>query len=136
MVLYLTIFNREAKDWLNQDIRIGYDRSDNQLNEDFKPEWHHFFPKGVLKKHDIDDSKINILSNIVILNEKANRTFTSKEPTEYLKVQKVKRERLVEQLIPTDEDHWQVSNYDKFLEKRASDLADESNKWMDKLKNG
>ncbi|GAB6283299.1 MAG: DUF262 domain-containing protein [Ignavibacterium sp.] len=136
LVLYLTIFNNEAKDWLYQDIRIGYDRSENRLNEGFKPEWHHFFPKRVLKKHNIDDSKINILSNIVILNEKANRVFTSKEPTEYLKMQNVETERLVEQLISTDENLWQVGNYDKFLEERASNLADVSNKWMDELKNG
>ncbi|MCM8826891.1 MAG: DUF262 domain-containing protein [Candidatus Omnitrophica bacterium] len=136
LVLYLVIFNKEAKDWLYQDIRIGYDRSDNKLNEGFKPEWHHFFPTRVLKKQDIDDSKIDILSNIVILNEKANRTFTSKEPTEYLKVQNVKMERLIEQIVPTDENLWRVSNYDKFLERRASDLADEVNKWMEELKNG
>jgi len=136
LVLYLLIFNNEAKDWLYQDIRIGYDRSENRLNEGFKPEWHHFFPKRVLKKHDIDDSKINTLSNIVILNEKANRVFTSKEPTEYLKVQNVKTERLVEQLIPTDENLWQVGNYDKFLEERASNLADVSNRWMEEFKNG
>lgn len=136
LVLYLTIFNKEAKDWLYQDIRIGYDRSENMLNEGFKPEWHHFFPKRVLKNHVIDDSKINILSNIVILNEKANRTFTSKEPTKYLKEKNVKPERLTEQMVPTDKKFWHVSNYEKFLEKRASDLAEEANKWMGKLKNG
>ena len=136
LVLYLIIFNKEAKDWLYQDIRIGYDRSENKLNEGFKPEWHHFFPKQVLKKHVIDGLKINILSNIVILNEEANRTFTSKEPKKYLKVHNVEMERLTEQIIPTNEKFWLVSNYAKFLEKRASDLAEEASKWIYKLKNG
>lgn len=36
LILYLVIFKNEAKDWINQDIRIGYYRSDNQLNEGFK----------------------------------------------------------------------------------------------------
>jgi len=136
LVLYLLIFSNEAKDWLYQDIIIGYDRSENRLNEGFKPEWHHFFPIKILEKYSIDDSKINALSNIVILNEKANKTFTSKEPKEYLKVQNVRKERLVEQLIPTDKNLWEVGNYDKFLQERASNLANAANRWMEELKNG
>ncbi len=103
LVLYLTIFNRKAKDWLYQDVRIGYDRSENALNEGFKQEWHHFFPKKFLEGNNVDESKINLLTNIVVLNEKANRTFTSKEPKEYLKTRNVGIERLTEQIVPTDE---------------------------------
>jgi hypothetical protein len=136
LVLYLTIFSNKAKDWLYQDITIGYDRSENCLNEGFKPEWHHFFPIKILREHGIDDSKINALSNIVILNEKANKTFTSKEPKEYLRVQNVEMQRLVEQLIPTDQNLWEVGNYDKFLQERASYLAKAANRWMEELKNG
>lgn len=96
LVLYLIIFKNEAKDWISQDIRIGYDRSENQLNEGFKPEWHHFFPKKVLMSNKVDESKVNSLANIVVLNEKANRTFTSKEPKEYLNKNNVETQRLTE----------------------------------------
>ncbi len=138
LILYLVIFDKEAKDWINQDIRIGYDRSENILNVGFRPEWHHFFPKSVLRKHvkNFEDIKINSISNIVILNEKANRIFTSKAPKEYLKAHNVGIDRLKEQLIPDDPDLWEVENYDKFLEKRAAALAEEANKFMDKLQNG
>jgi hypothetical protein len=43
LVLYLTAFDSEAKDWVNQDVRIGFDKEDNEINEGFKPEWHHIF---------------------------------------------------------------------------------------------
>lgn len=135
LILYLTIFKNEAKDWIEQDLKIGYDRSDNQLNEGFKPEWHHFFPKKVLKGQ-FDETKINALANIVVLNEKANRTFTSRKPQEYLETYKVKNKRLTEQLIPTKEVLWQIERFEDFLEKRASDLSDASNKFMKELKKG
>jgi len=106
---------------------LGYDRSDNQLNEGFKPEWHHFFPRKVLKAHNVDESKFDLLANIVILNEKANRTFTSKEPKEYLTKHNVEQQRLSEQLIPIDENLWQVGRYGDFLEKRALTLAEKAN---------
>jgi len=134
LILYLVVFKNEAKDWIYQNIRIGYDRSDNKLNEGFKPEWHHFFPKKLLKKHNVDESKINLLANIVVLNEKANRAFSSKEPAEYLRSHNVDVQRLREQLIPVDASLWKIENYDKFLEKRAIDLAEEANKFMNELK--
>jgi len=134
LILYLVIFKNEAKDWMHQNINIGYDRSENQLNEGFKPEWHHFFPKKFLKKHNADESKINLLANIVVLNEKANRTFTSKEPEEYLRIHSVDDQRLKEQLIPVDDGLWKIENYDTFLDKRAFDLADASNQFMNELK--
>lgn len=136
LVIYLTIFEKEAKDWIDQDVRIGYDRTDNQLNEGFKPEWHHFFPKKVLRSGGVDDSKVNLLANIVVLNEKANKTFTSKKPKDYIEKHKVEIDRLIEQSIPTDENLWQVGQYEGFINKRASDLAKAANSLMEEFKNG
>ncbi len=136
MMLYLTIFDRKAHDWINQDIRIGYDRSDNLLNEGFKPEWHHFFPKKILKEEGVDETKMNALANIVVLNERANRRFTSKKPSEYLHEYRVSEERLIEQLVPTFGELWEVSNFDKFLVERARKLADSANAFMRNLRAG
>lgn len=133
LILYLTVFERQAKDWIYQDIRIGYDRSINQLNEGFRPEWHHFFPKKVLRDR-FDEAKINALANIAVLNEKANRTFTSKEPKIYLTKYEVQTDRLIEQLVPSDESFWEIDRYEEFLERRASDLAEASNSFMGKLR--
>ena len=51
LILYLTVYNSKAKDWINQDVRIGFDREDNEINEGFKPEWHHIFPSSAWCNH-------------------------------------------------------------------------------------
>lgn len=122
LILYLTVFNAQANDWISQDVRLGFDREDNELNEGFKPEWHHFFPRKVLKGN-FDDSLIDSIANIVVLNEKANRSFSGKPPKEYLKEHCVSRERLDEQAIPSD-DYLVLERFKDFLRLRAEKLAD------------
>ena len=75
LIFYLTVFNAQAKDWINQDVRLGFDREDNELNEGFKPEWHHIFPRKILKGN-FDDNLCDSFANIAVLNEKANRSFS------------------------------------------------------------
>ena len=133
LMLYILAFKNKAKDWIYQDIRIGYDRTDNEINQGFKPEWHHFFPKKILRDR-FEESKINALANIVVLNEKANRAFRSKEPKKYLKEYNVRQERLREQLIPTEESFTEIDRYEKFLQQRASNLAKASTEFMKELR--
>jgi len=133
LVLYLIAFSNNAKDWINQDVRIGFDRSDNQLNEGFKPEWHHFFPRKVLKDK-ADDAYINSLSNIVVLNEKANRSFSSKPPTQYLEEYKVSEQRLNEQMVPASKALFHIEKFDDFLTQRATLLAKKATTFFKALK--
>jgi len=133
LMLYLIIFRSGAKDWQNQEVRIGFDKSEGRLNEGFKPEWHHFFPKRVLRGAKIEDERINTLGNIVVLNERANRTFSSKEPRKYLEEYNVDDKRLVEQFVPVDEKLMDVSQYEQFIEARASALADASQDYLKDL---
>ncbi len=132
LVLYLLIFGRQAKDWVNQDIRIGYDRSDNELNEGFKPEWHHFFPRKILKDRNIPQSQIDALANIAILNDKANRKFRALPPKVYLAENGVKMERLDEQTIPYEGQY--LEDYETFLDSRAEALAFDATKYLAQLK--
>jgi hypothetical protein len=74
------------------------------------------------------------LANIVVLNEKANKTFSSKEPADYLKINSVDKKRLEEQLIPVDDNLLKIENYDAFLDKRASNLAEAASQFMRELK--
>lgn len=136
LVYYLMVFKNGAKDWICQDTIIGYDRSDNQLNEGFKPEWHHFFPRAILRKHGIQNTETNAFANIVVLNEKANRQFKSNPPEKYIEKNNVKDERLQEQLIPTDKEDWRIDKYSEFLYKRADSLAREATNFLDELKMG
>ncbi len=120
LVLYLTVFNAEAKDWMSQDVRLGFDREDNELNEGFKPEWHHFFARKLVRNAFPD--QVDSIANIVVLNEKANRSFSSKPPREYLKEHNVSRARLDEQAIPPD-DVLVVDKFEQFLKQRSELLA-------------
>ncbi len=133
LVLYLVIFKNGARDWENQQIQVGFDRKENKLNEGFKPEWHHFFPRKVLRGQ-FDDAKINALANIVVLNEKANKAFSSKPPMQYLKQYAVEPARLCEQLVPTEDGLLNVASYMHFLEKRAPMLAEAATGYFNQLR--
>jgi hypothetical protein len=58
-----------------------------------------------------------------VLNEKANRSFSSKEPKQYLKDFDVKVERLNEQFVPTQPGLWEVAKYEELLDARSKLLA-------------
>jgi hypothetical protein len=133
LILYLLVFNKKAKDWINQDVRIGYDRTANELNEGFKPEWHHFFARKILKTK-ADEALINSLANIVVLNEKANRAFSSKPPTQYLQEHQVAPERLTEQMVPCVAELHHLEKFEDFLPKRAELLAKEATSFLKSLK--
>ena len=131
LVLYLTVFDAQAKDWINQDVRIGFDREDNQLNEGFKPEWHHIFPKKIMRNY-TDDGLVNSFANIAVLNEKANKSFGGKPPRQYLQQHNVRRERLDEQAIPGDE-LLDVEHFEKFINIRAGNLAQRATAYVQGL---
>jgi len=131
LILYLTVFHKQARDWLNQEVRIGFDREDNQLNEGFKPEWHHVFPRKVLKGK-FDETKIDSIANIVVLNERANRSFSAKLPQVYLSEHEVKPQRLNEQAVPPAESLL-LDQYEEFLRVRAKQLAADATAFMQSL---
>ena len=131
LMLYLVAFDAGAKDWINQEVRVGFDREDNELNEGFKPEWHHFFPRKVVKDK-YDDAQVDSIANIVVLNERANRSFSSKLPSQYLKEHGVKPDRLSEQAVPPDE-YYDLEKFPDFLKRRAELLAQRATALLKKL---
>jgi hypothetical protein len=131
LILYLTLFDRKAKDWINQDVRIGFDKKDNRMNEGFKPEWHHIFPRKILRGS-FDDSLIDSIANIAVLNEKANRSFSAKFPLDYLKEYSVKLERLAEQSVPAN-GLLELNRFEDFLKLRAEMLAESATSYVQGL---
>ncbi|MBE8540190.1 GmrSD restriction endonuclease domain-containing protein [Geoglobus acetivorans] len=139
-LLYLTIYNNGAIDW-KQKVKIGFVGKDTRFSE-FKPQWHHFFPKNVLKKYNeklseedkIREEEINSLANITILNPK-QRVFKT-EPHDYIKKHNITEEMLKQQFIPVEEELWHVENYRRFLERRAELLVDGINRFLDSLRKG
>jgi len=139
-LLYLAIYNNGAIDW-KQKVKIGFVGKDTRFSE-FKPQWHHFFPKNVLKKYNekldeeerFKEEEINSLANITILNPK-QRVFTT-EPHDYIKKHNITEEMLKQQFIPIEEELWHVENYRKFLDRRAELLVDGINRFLDSLRKG
>jgi hypothetical protein len=136
LLLYLSIFNRGAKDWLST-VRVGYDNSTDALNEGFSPHWHHFFPRGrrVLRAASFDyaDEEINSLANITVLNQRTNQTMGSKPPEVYIPFFKIPETYLRQQFIPFEKDLWKAQNYRKFLDARASLLATAATEFLREL---
>ncbi len=131
LVLYLTVFNSGAKDWVSQDVRVGFDKEDNELNEGFNPEWHHIFPRKIVKES-FDSSLVDSIANIAVLNEKANRSFSAKPPRQYLKDNNVKSERLDEQAVPAD-GLLEVNKFEEFLQLRSEKLAERATAYVQGL---
>jgi hypothetical protein len=131
LVLYLVAFDNHSMDWMNQDVRIGFDRVDNELNEGFKPEWHHVFPRKVLRGR-VDDTMIDVIANIVVLNEKANRSFNAKSPEQYIRDHNVHADRLREQAVAPVE-QLVLDRYEEVLRARAGKLAESATKFLQKL---
>lgn len=137
MLTYLTIFQKNAMDWLDQAHRIGYDKSEAVLNRGYKPEWNHFFPKGrrVLKAagNDFSDEEINALANITVITEKANRTISSNPPDAYIKKLKIPSAFLDQQMIPKTVS-LETSKYRDFLKERSILLANAANEYLKAIK--
>ena len=131
LVLYLTIFNNKAKDWINQDVRIGFEKEDNEINEGFKPEWHHIFPRKVVRDS-FNGGLVDSISNIAVLNEKANRSFSGKPPQQYMKEHEVKPERLEEQFVPSGH-LLELSRFEDFLKLRSEKLSQGATEYLQAL---
>ncbi len=133
LILYLTAFSSKARDWMHSDVRIGFDKNDNELNEGFKPEWHHFFPRKLLRENKVGD-KADAIANIVVLNEKANRSFSANPPLKYLAEHDVAPARLDEQAVPSNSVPG-IEGFDEFLQQRARLLAKRATEFVESLNN-
>jgi hypothetical protein len=144
LMLYLLIFHREARDWLD-GTRIGYDKTGAPITTGFEPQWHHIYPRSVLKKSGVSEDEIHCLANITVLNEHTNvRKLSAKPPSRYIQEFRISEENLRSHLIPDPfaraandkallEKQWDVERYTDFLIERAKLLAKEANAFLQKL---
>ncbi|MCX5812539.1 MAG: DUF262 domain-containing protein [Proteobacteria bacterium] len=66
----------------NSDVRI----SNDWLKQANSKNYHHFFPKAYLKKRDLEDTRINHIANITIVDEDLNkREIKAQAPSKYMK---------------------------------------------------
>ena len=144
LMLYLLIFHREARDWVD-GTRIGYDKTGAPITTRFEPQWHHIYPRSVLRKGNITDDDIHCLANITVLNERTNvNRLSGKPPSRYIQEFSISEQNLRSHLIPDPfaraandkarlEKQWDVERYTDFLIERAKLLAKEANAFLQKL---
>lgn len=144
LMLYLVIFRREARDWVDH-TRIGYDKTGAPIITGFEPQWHHIYPRSVLREAGVPDDKIHALANVTVLNERTNvNKLAGMEPSRYIRKFGISGQDLDAHLIPKSfvgatnndallEEQWRLERYEDFLNERAQLLAQVANEFLQKL---
>jgi Protein of unknown function DUF262 len=137
LLLYLTIFNRKATDWVTRR-RIGFPRAEGALEYGFVPYWHRFFPIGrsVLRavRFDYTENEVGSLANVVFLNQKApDRSWVTTPPSKYIVEANIYNHALELQMVALDRSLWEPERYRDFLAERAKLCARETNTYLASL---
>jgi hypothetical protein len=121
---YLTLKARGAKDW-----QTGLGLSLSKAGRQHAIQFHHIFPKAVLKKAGLEGGEINEIANLAFVSGRTNQRLGTKSPADYFPgiIEQRGQQALASQLIPLDADLWRVENYRAFLEARRQMLADAIN---------
>jgi hypothetical protein len=124
---YLALRARGAKDWqTGLGIALGARGRQHAI------QYHHIFPKAVLKKHGYEQGEINEIANLAFISGRTNQRIGKKPPSEYFP--QIVKERgddaLTSQLIPADPQLHRVESYRQFLEERRRLLAEEIDRFM------
>ncbi|MEW6048295.1 MAG: DUF262 domain-containing protein [Bacillota bacterium] len=142
LLLYLTLFQRGAVDWVN-GVRIGFERPGSLVSEGFEPDWHHIFPASFLRRSGIPEESINALANVTVLNERTNRYRLSRwPPSVYVRHFNIPNEHLESHLVDPGivetgtRERVSVEAYEAFIRNRAERLAQAARQYLDSLARG
>lgn len=130
-MLYFVLRQNEAQDWLS-----GIKLSSKHVGKAHKLEFHHIFPKSILKKNGCDKKEINEIANMAFIGGKANRHILNKPPSEYFPkdiIPQRGKEALASQLIPLDPALWKLENYQAFLKYRRQAIVEAVNSFIQRF---
>ncbi len=125
--LFVALRAAGATDWRSQ-VRIALDHSGVQ----HKLQFHHIFPKAVLKAsytaREADD-----IANLCFISGKTNRQISDRPPSAYFPglIGSAGVGVFEAQCIPVEPDLLAVEAYDRFLERRRELLAERLNAFLD-----
>lgn len=117
---YLALKHNGAKDWFS-----GLGVSLTHQGKMHFIQWHHVFPKSLLKERGFETGEINEIANMAFITGQTNRRISNKEPGEYLPdiVKKQGQGTLESQRVPENPELWKLDNYRQFLVARREALA-------------
>lgn len=131
--LYLMFYRNKALDWDKTGQRLGFEGV--TLLTDYRPQWHHIFPKKYLEEK-VPDDKINALANIAVIGPTINIRISAKSPMSYINKYEISPEKLSQQYISPDIQSLSIGKYEEWLENRAKKLAEIGNGFLDELRKG
>lgn len=109
----------------NSIVRI----SNDWLKRGNSKNYHHFFPKSYLKKEGVEDSRINHIANITIVDDYLNkRVIGSKSPSKYIQMFKsntIIDETLKSHLIDLEAFGVFIDDYETFFTQRIAVISEE-----------
>jgi hypothetical protein len=129
-ILYLLVYKNKAQDWDQTGQRLGFDGT--TLLNDFKPQWHHIFPKEYLRDN-VNSHLIDCLSNIAVIGPSINIRISNKAPFSYIQKYNITKEKLEQQFIRDDFINIQYNQYENWLYDRAKLLSEKANIFLKEL---
>jgi hypothetical protein len=130
---YLALRARGARDW-HTGLGIGLGARGKQ----HVIQYHHIFPKAVLREAGYETAEINEIANLAFISGRTNQRIGRTPPAEYFPgiVEKRGESALDGQCIPKDVSLHEVVNYREFLEARRAMLADAINNHIQRVREG
>lgn len=132
-LLYLLIYNNKALDWDEHSHRIGFEGT--EALADFRPQWHHIFPKKYLEKH-VNGNLVDALANIAVIGPAINIRISARAPMDYVARYSITPEKLVQQFIDPSFTSVPTTGFEGWLAARADRLAVASNDFLASLRKG
>lgn len=126
---YLALKDAGARDWFS-----GLGLSLTHQGKLHFVQWHHIFPKSLLKEKGYETGEINEIANMAFITGQTNRRISNKQPVTYLAsiVKEQGQQALDAQLVPNDPELLKLENYREFLRVRRKSLADRMNDFIKK----
>lgn len=129
-MLYLLVYRNKALDWDDHSHRIGFEGI--EVLTDFRPQWHHIFPKKYLEGHD-NNGLTDALANIAAIGPAINIRISKKAPMDYVARYKITPEKLEQQFIDPKFTEVPISEFERWVRRRAERLAREGNAYLTEL---
>lgn len=83
-----------------------------------------------MNRKGIEKRKVNDICNLAFIGGQTNRRLGKKLPEDYFAniIEKLGKQALESQCIPTEQSLWKLENYDDFLQSRRELIAERLNK--------
>jgi hypothetical protein len=132
---YFSMFFIVSKQNNIKDWSTGVAISEKMVGRAHALQFHHIFPKSLLKAQNVHPKEINEISNFAFIGGRTNRNISNKEPEKYLLsvIEQRGKEILDHHLLPTDKDLWQLKNYNEFLSYRRVRLVENINAFLKQI---